>query len=183
MFHSSNLSTLKFVPSSAAVLSDTLSHNLQPVPYIHFLLIWNLPPDTIIWQRWWSLHTESNHLVILFAVDRLLYRETVDVQWVYPEQFLNLIRRVGGMHMLMSITDVAGFLMVTVVSKKNWLIRLLVVQRKFPQNLSAMKMAVRELLDKTVECWLCHIYTYHNIVLAVISDMVCTTWDLGGPSR
>ena len=48
---------------------------------------------------------------IVFTADLQLYRVAVNILWAYPEQFDNVVIRLGGMHTLMSFIGSIGSLM------------------------------------------------------------------------
>ena len=48
---------------------------------------------------------------VLFTCDLQLYKVELDVKWAYPDQFSNVILRLGGMHSLMSFIGDIGKLM------------------------------------------------------------------------
>ena len=48
---------------------------------------------------------------VLFTADLQLYRVAVNILWAYPEQFDNVVLRLGGMHTLMSFIGSIGSLM------------------------------------------------------------------------
>ena len=83
--------------------------------------------------------------------DQKLYKVFVDIKWEFPEEFKNLIPRLGVMHLLMSFTEYRGTLIRN--SGLSDLLRLAFVStdkmlsgKNFAQNLRAFRMVVEELL-------------------------------------
>ena len=54
------------------------------------------------------LTSEAGQEFTIFTCDQQLYRVSFQVIWVYPEQFSNVVLRLGGMHMLMSFVSAVG---------------------------------------------------------------------------
>ena len=57
------------------------------------------------------LTSEAGQEFTIFSCDQQLYRVSLQVIWAYPEQFSNVVLRLGGMHMLMSFVGAVGSLM------------------------------------------------------------------------
>ena len=57
------------------------------------------------------LTSEDGQEFTIFTCDQQLYRVSLLVIWAYPEQFSNVVLRLGGMHMLMSFVGAVGSLM------------------------------------------------------------------------
>ena len=57
------------------------------------------------------LTSEAGQEFTIFTCDQQLYRVSLQVIWAYPEQFSNVVLRLGGMHMLMSFVGAVGRLM------------------------------------------------------------------------
>ena len=51
----------------------------------------------------------------MFTADQQLFKVAIEVQWVHPDLFPNLIPRLGGIHMLMSFVGVIGTLMAQIL--------------------------------------------------------------------
>lgn len=83
--------------------------------------------------------------------DRQLYKVAVEVKWAYPNEFSDVIVRLGGMHMLMSFGGAVGTMMqgsglyVVLESTLAGVTKML-SGKKFPQNAGAMRLIVEELL-------------------------------------
>lgn len=97
----------------------------------------------------------TNQSVTLFTLDQQLYRVAVDVLWAYPEQFQNVIPRLGGMHMLMSFIGAVGTLMSNsgleeLLNSAFAGVHKMLSGKKFPQNLRALRMVVEELLRDVI---------------------------------
>ena len=52
-----------------------------------------------------------NQEFVLITCDLQLYKIALDVKWAYPDQFSDVIPRLGGMHSLMSCVGCIGTLM------------------------------------------------------------------------
>ena len=70
-------------------------------------------PDTMMTGMVESqrLTNSCGQAVTIFTNDQQLYNVAVNVMWVHPEQFVNFIPRLGGMHMLMSYIGAVETLM------------------------------------------------------------------------
>ena len=87
----------------------------------------------------------------LFTCDLQLYRVAVNIIWAYPEQFQDVILRLGGMHFLMSFLWSVGTLMAN-----SWLEELLestfsgvsklLNGKKYPQNVRVLRIVTEEML-------------------------------------
>ena len=101
------------------------------------------------------LTSEAGQEFTIFTCDQQLYRVSLQVIWAYPEQFSNVVLRLGGMHMLMSFVGAVGSLM-----KESGLVEVntgfsgvakMLNGKKFPQNIRALRIIVEELLRKIIQ--------------------------------
>ena len=102
------------------------------------------------------LTSEAGHEFTIFTCDQQLYRVSRQVIWAYPEQFSNVVLRLGGMHMLMSFVGVVGSLMeesglVEVMNTGFSGVAKMLNWKKFPQNVRALRIIVEELLRKIIQ--------------------------------
>ncbi len=87
----------------------------------------------------------------VFTCDQQLYRVALDVMWVYPDRFSNVILRLGGMHLLMSFIGSIGTLMADtglsdVLESVFGGVGKMLTGKKFPQNVRALRLIVEEIL-------------------------------------
>ena len=68
-------------------------------------------PITTAMTKAQKLSKDSGQDFTLFTADQQIYKVAVQVKCAYPDQFSNLIPRLGGMHMLMSFNGAVGTLM------------------------------------------------------------------------
>ena len=54
------------------------------------------------------LTKEQGQKNAIFTSDQQLYKVAVEVKWAYPNEFADVIIRLGGMHMLMSSVGAVG---------------------------------------------------------------------------
>lgn len=91
----------------------------------------------------------------IFTSDQQLYKVAVDVKWAYPNEFADVIIRLGGMHMLMSFVGAVGTLMegtglAEIIESTFAGVNKMLSGKKFPQNVRAMRLVVEELLRGTM---------------------------------
>ena len=102
-------------------------------------------------------HTsEAGQEFTIFTCDQQLYRVSLQVILAYPEQFSNVILRLGGMHMLMSFVGAVGSLMeesglVEVMNAGFSGVEKMLNGKKFPQNVRALRIIVDEILRKVIQ--------------------------------
>ena len=67
-------------------------------------------PDTIMTalRQAQQITSDRGQDYIVFTADLQLYRVAVNILWAYPEQFDNVVLRLGGMHTLMSFIGSIG---------------------------------------------------------------------------
>ena len=92
----------------------------------------------------------------LVTCDQHLYKVLVHIKWEFPEKLKNLIPRLGEMHFLMSFIGCCGTLMTNLGLSD--LLRSafgsadkMLSGKNFPQNLSALRMVVEELLRGSID--------------------------------
>ena len=91
----------------------------------------------------------------IFTSDQRLYKVAVDVQWAYPREFSDIINRLGGMHTLVSFAGAVGTLMqgsgLSEVLESTFAgVTKMLSDKKFPQNIRAMRLVLEELLRSTM---------------------------------
>jgi hypothetical protein len=115
-------------------------------------------PDTIMMalHETKRLTKERNQKNTIFTSDQQLYKVAVDVKWAYPDEFSDVILRLGGMHMLMSFVSAVGTLMkgtgLSEVLESTFAgVTKMLSGNKFPQNVRAMRLVVEEILRSTIQ--------------------------------
>ena len=110
-------------------------------------------PDTIMTALRQAQQITSNRGqdYIVFTADLQLYRVAVNILWAYPEQFDNVVLRLGGMHTLMSFIGSIGSLMAEsglyeLLDSTFAGVQKMMIGKKFPQNIRALRIVVEELL-------------------------------------
>ncbi len=110
-------------------------------------------PDTIMtaMSKAQKLTQEIGENFTLFTADQQLYRVALEVQWMHPNLFPNLIPRLGGMHMLMSFVGAIGTLMVEtglaqILESVFGGVQKMLTGKKFPMNVRAMRLLPRSCL-------------------------------------
>ena len=88
---------------------------------------------------------------IVFTSDLQLHKVAQKILWAYPEQFLNVVLRLGGMHMLMSFIGSIGSLMSEsglseILDAVFAGVPKLLSGKKFPQNVRALRLVMEEIL-------------------------------------
>ena len=83
--------------------------------------------------------------------DQQLYRVTVNVMWVYPDLFKDFVKRIGGMHTLMSFIGAVGTVMSNsgieeVMNSAFAGVPKMLSGKKFPQNVRALRLVTEVLL-------------------------------------
>ena len=91
----------------------------------------------------------------VITCDQQLYKILVDLLWVYPSKFENVIVRLGGMHLLMSFIGCIGNLMSNsgledILSVAFGGVEKMLSGKKFPQNFRALRMIVELLLGQRI---------------------------------
>ena len=134
--------------------------SLKPKTRAVYLPLIDMPPsdpDTIMTAlheaKW--LTKERGQKKAIFTSDQQLYKIAVDVKWAYPDEFSDVILRLGGMHMLMSFVSAVGTLMQgsglsEVLESTVAGVTKMLSGKKFPQNVRAMRLVVEELLRSTI---------------------------------
>ena len=92
----------------------------------------------------------------VFTCDLQLYRVSVNIIWAYPEQFGNVILRLGGMHTLMSFVGSIGTLMANsglseILESTFGGVNKMLTGKKYPQNVRALRMLAEEVLRPLIE--------------------------------
>lgn len=87
-----------------------------------------------------KLVTEAGQDYLVFTCDQQLYRVSLQVMWSYPDQFSNVVLRLGGMHLLMTFVGAAFAGVPKMLNGK-----------KFPQNVRALRLVAEELLRKVLQ--------------------------------
>ena len=92
----------------------------------------------------------------VFTVDQQLYAVVLDIIWSNPERWVNFVPRLGGMHWLTSFIGACGSLMKG-SGLNQWLssafasVEKMLIGKKFPMNMRALRFAVLELLRGYVD--------------------------------
>ena len=114
-------------------------------------------PDTMMTalHKAKRLTEERGQKYAIFTSDQQLYIVAVDVKWAYPNEFADVIIRLGGMHMLMSFVGAVGTLMggtglAEIMESTFAGVNKMLSGKKFPQNVRAMRLVVEELLRGTM---------------------------------
>ncbi len=114
-------------------------------------------PDTMMtaMTRAQQITLKTGQEFVVFTCDLQLYRVALYVIWAYPEQFSNVIMRLGGMHSLMSFVGSIGALMAETGLNESMAsvfggVSKMLSGKKFPQNVRAMRMVAEEILRKVV---------------------------------
>ena len=92
----------------------------------------------------------------VFTCDLQLYRVSVNILWAYPEQFGNVILRLGGMHTLMSFVGSIGTLMANsglseILESTFGGVNKMLNGKKYPQNVRALRILTEEVLRPLIE--------------------------------
>ena len=87
----------------------------------------------------------------MFTADLQLYRVAVNILWAYPEQFDNVVLRLGGMHTLISFIGSIGSLVAEsglyeLLDSTFACVQKIMTGKKFPQNMRALRIVAEELL-------------------------------------
>ena len=114
-------------------------------------------PDTIMTalRNSQSLTVPYGQDFIVFTGDLQLYRVAVNVLWSYPEQFANVVLRLGGMYTLMSFAGYVGNLLAEsglaeIMEAAFGGVAKMLIGKKFPQNIRALRIVAEELLRPLV---------------------------------
>lgn len=114
-------------------------------------------PDTIFTalNRCQELVHQTGQKYVVCTFDLQLYRVAVHIKWALPEHFQNVILRLGGMHTLMSFCGSIGTLMegsglVEILSDVFAGVPKMMLGKKFPQNVRALRLLAEEILRHTV---------------------------------
>ena len=88
---------------------------------------------------------------VVFTADIQLYRVSVNILRAYPEQFDNVVLRLGGMHTQMSFIGSIGSLMAEsslyeLLDSTFAGVQKMMTGKKFPQNMRALRIVVEDLL-------------------------------------
>ena len=110
-------------------------------------------PDTIMTAmcKAKSLTLKYGQDFTVFTGDLQLYRVAVNIIWAYPEQFNDVVLRLGGMRLLMSFIGSVGTLMAEsglyeIMESTFGRVSKMLNGKKFPQNMRALRLVVEELL-------------------------------------
>ena len=124
------------------------------------------------------LTSEAGQEFTIFTCDQQLYRVSLQVIWAYPEQFSNVVHRLGGMPMLMSFVGAVGSLMeesglVEVMNSGLSGVAKMLNGKKFLQNVRVLRVIVEELLRKIT----------HDRKVASYDEHILHLYDISGNSR
>ena len=87
----------------------------------------------------------------MFTGDLQLYKVSVNILWANPDQFGNVIMRLGGMHTLLSFAGSIGTLMAgsglyELLESTFAGVQKMMTGKNFPQNVRALRLVAEELL-------------------------------------
>ena len=129
---------------------------MKPKTQAVYLPLIDMPPsdpDTILTALHEAkrLTKERGQKNTIFTSDQQLYKVAVEMKWAHPDDFSDVIRRLGGMHTLMSFVGAVGTLMqgsgLSEVLESTFAgVAKMLFGKKFPQNVRAMRLVVEELL-------------------------------------
>ena len=102
-----------------------------------------------------KLTENTGQKYVVFTCDLQLYRVALQILWVYPKKFQNVILRLGGMHALMSFIGCVGTLMAEsglseILDGTFAGVSKMILGKKFPQNVRALRLLTEELLRKII---------------------------------
>lgn len=133
---------------------------LKPKTQAVYLPLIDMPPsdpDTMMTalHETKRLTNERGQAKVVFTSDQQLYKVAVDVKWAYPNDISDVILRLGGMHMLMSFVGAIGSLMggsglSEILSSTFAGVSKMLIGKKFPQNVRAMRLVAEELLRNII---------------------------------
>ena len=133
---------------------------VKPKTQAVYLPLIDMPPsdpDTMMTalQEAKRLTNEGGQKRVVFTCDQQLYKVAVDVKWAYPNDFSDVILRLGGMHMLMGFVGAIGSLMAgsglsELLSSTFAGVSKMLTGKKFPQNIRAMRLVSEELLRNII---------------------------------
>ena len=110
-------------------------------------------PDTILTslRQAQEITTTCGQEFVVFTGDLQLYKVAVNILWAYPDQFGNVIMRLGGMHTLMSFVGSIGTLMggsglFELLESTFAGVQKMMSGKKYPQNVRALRIVSEELL-------------------------------------
>ncbi len=151
---------------------------LEPKTKAVYLPLIGMPPahsDTIMtaMSKAQELTQEIGENFTLFTADQQLYRVALEVQWMHPNLFPNLIPRLGGMHMLMSFVGAIGTLMVEtglaqILESVFGGVQKMLTGKKFPMNVRAMRLLAEELLRNVISK---NQLKNHNDFMSALEDL------------
>ena len=129
---------------------------MKPKTQAVYLPLIDMPPsdpDTILTALHEAkrLTKERGQKNTIFTSDQQLYKVAVEMKWAHPDDFSDVILRLGGMHTLMSFVGAVGTLMqgsgLSEVLESTFAgVAKMLSGKKFPQNVRAMRLVVEELL-------------------------------------
>ena len=98
-----------------------------------------------------AVTTSAGQEVSVFTCDQKLYRVTLEIIWEDPQRWKNFYPRLGGMHWVMSFSGCIGKLMANsglenIMSYAFAGVPKMLIGKKFPMNIRALRFVVLELL-------------------------------------
>ena len=137
-------------------LTSTQGQAQQPKTKTAYLPLIDLAPshpDTIMTAmvEAQKLTPSMGQKFVLFTCDLQLYKVALQVKWAYPDQFSDVIPRLGAMHSLMSFIGCIGSLMENsgleeILSHVFGGVSKMLTGKKYPQNVRALRMLAEEIL-------------------------------------
>ena len=150
----------------------------QPQTKAAYLPLIDMPPanhDTILTAmvKAQTMTKQTGQKFTLFTADLQLYKLVVDIKWAYPDKFSTLFPRLGGMHMLMSFIGSIGSIMEEtglseVLSSVFGGVPKMLIGKKFPQNMRALRLLTEELLRPIIEK---HEIENMDQLMAILDDL------------
>lgn len=159
-------------------------HTVQPRTQIAYLPMINKPPSEhstmmTAMLKAKTVTEKTGQKFVVFTADQQLYKVAVHIMWENQSMFSNFYLRLGGMHLLMSYVGCVGSLMagsgiVEVLGAAFAGVRKMLIGKKFPDNIRALRMLVEELLRPLFE---------KNPDMSCMDELLCTLDVLSKKSR
>lgn len=137
--------------------------SLQPKTKAIYLPLIDLPPaeyDTMLTSmlKIKELSENSGQTFTIFTLDQQLHNYAIQLQWALPDSFPmdTFFIRLGGMHTLMNLIGAIGNLMANtgledILSSAFAGVKKMLIGKKFPQCLRALRMVVEVILELILE--------------------------------
>ncbi|PIK40695.1 hypothetical protein BSL78_22450 [Apostichopus japonicus] len=101
------------VTSSWTVFNEKISSQSQPMTSVGYMPIIQAPAheyDTLntVVRRCFQVSAHAGQEFTVLTVDQALYCKLMELKWAHPEEYKNLIPRLGGLHISMNFLNVIG---------------------------------------------------------------------------